>query len=172
MDFRARAREIVVIHMYYAIRIAMLIALAAAAALAVELARADSEFRRGTPESVQRAIELAPGNAEYLLFRALQIDYDGGDASSMLERAAKLNPFELGAAHPAGARRRNSRRQRELGKMAARRGARRPSVRAGLDARQLLFSARKNARVLEMDARGAGRILWRPEAGGSTYAGA
>jgi tetratricopeptide (TPR) repeat protein len=78
--------------MYYGSRIAALV-LALAAALAIVRARADAEFRRGTPEAVERAVDLAPSNAEYLLFRALQLDYDGADATPLLERAANLNPM-------------------------------------------------------------------------------
>ncbi len=75
----------------YAIRIALGILLAAAAWISFGAARADFEFRRNTPESVTRAVALAPGNTEYLEFRALQLDYDGGDSSAWLERAAELN---------------------------------------------------------------------------------
>jgi tetratricopeptide (TPR) repeat protein len=78
--------------MYYGSRIFAVI-LALAAALAIVRARADAEFRRGTPEAVERAVELAPSNAEYLLFRALQLDYDGADPAPLLERAANLNPM-------------------------------------------------------------------------------
>jgi hypothetical protein len=79
--------------MYYAFRIIIAAALAAASFQSARRARADSEFRRGTPEGVARAVELAPSNAENLLFRALQLDYDGADATPLLERAAALNPM-------------------------------------------------------------------------------
>lgn len=67
--------------------------LIAAAWHAVRLARADVEFRRGTPESVARAVELAPANTEYTLLRAMQLEYDGADSTALLERAASLNPL-------------------------------------------------------------------------------
>lgn len=82
--------------MYYASRIAGIIALAgllAATWFSIRLARADALFRTHDPESVARAVALAPGNTEYLLFRALQVDYDGGDPAPLLERAAELNPL-------------------------------------------------------------------------------
>src|SRR5579872_4508118 len=79
--------------MYYAIRIVLAILLAAAAWMSFSSARADFEFRRGTPESVARAVALAPGNTEYLEFRALQLDYEGADSTTLLERAAELNPM-------------------------------------------------------------------------------
>ena len=77
--------------MYYAFRIIIAAALAAASFQSARRARADWEFRRGTPEAVASAVDLAPSNAEYLLFRALQLDYDGADATPLLERAAALN---------------------------------------------------------------------------------
>ncbi len=70
-----------------------LAALAAAGYFSIRLAAADWEFRRQTPESVARAIAIEPGNTEYLLFRALQVEYEGGDATPLLERAAELNPM-------------------------------------------------------------------------------
>src|ERR1700685_92889 len=69
-----------------------LISLAAAAWFSVRLARADAEFREGTPESVVRALELTPRNTPYLSLRALQVDYDGGDPRPLLETIARLNP--------------------------------------------------------------------------------
>jgi len=71
----------------------MLAILAAASLGSIHLMRADLEFRRRTPEGVARAVELAPKNTEYLEFRALQLAYDGVDATAMLERAAELNPL-------------------------------------------------------------------------------
>src|ERR1700723_2861990 len=79
--------------MYYVFRMIVAVALAAASLLSVRRAWADWEFRRGTPENVARAIGIAPSNAEYLLFRALQTDYDGADAAPILERAATLDPM-------------------------------------------------------------------------------
>ncbi len=79
--------------MYYVIRIAMVLALAAASVLSFRSARADMEFRRRTPDAVARAAAIEPGNTEYLNFRAMQLAYDGEDAAPMLERAAELNPL-------------------------------------------------------------------------------
>jgi hypothetical protein len=78
--------------MYYELRAVVAAVFVAAAFFSILRARADAAFRASTPESVARAVELAPSNGEYLLFRALQIDYDGGDATGLLERAAALNP--------------------------------------------------------------------------------
>jgi hypothetical protein len=81
--------------MYNVRRIAGLLAilsLAAAAWFSILLARADAEFRKGTPEGVARAVELAPRNTAYLSLRALQVDYDGGDMRPLLEEIARMNP--------------------------------------------------------------------------------
>ncbi len=78
---------------YYAARALFIAALAAGAWISIRAARADFEFQRRTPESVAKAIEIAPGNIEYLQFRALQLDYDGADSAPLLERAAALNPM-------------------------------------------------------------------------------
>jgi hypothetical protein len=58
----------------------------------VQLARADAAFRLGTAEGVARAVELAPGNAEYLSLAALQAEYDGRDAEPLLRRMTALHP--------------------------------------------------------------------------------
>jgi len=82
--------------MYYVSRIAPIFAVAgllAATWFSIRLARADALFRSREPAAVERAIALEPGNSEYLLFRALQVDYEGGDPSALLERAAELNPL-------------------------------------------------------------------------------
>lgn len=79
--------------MYYRIRIFAVAAFAAAAFVSMRRAQADWEFRRATPASVARAAELAPSSTEYLLLRSLQLDYDGADATPLLERAAALNPL-------------------------------------------------------------------------------
>ena len=82
--------------MYYVSRTGAAIAsavLIAAAWFSIRLARADAEFRTREPASVARAIALAPGNTAYLMFGALQVEYDGGDPTPMLERAAALNPL-------------------------------------------------------------------------------
>ncbi len=68
---------------------AALAGLAAASISAIERARADSAFRSRSPE----AVRLAPDNTEYLMFRALQIEYDGGDPGPLWKRAAELNPL-------------------------------------------------------------------------------
>jgi tetratricopeptide (TPR) repeat protein len=94
------SREIIVIQVYYASRIfavaarvVALILLAVAAVYSVRLAFADAAFRRQTPQSVTRALKILPDRASYLLFRALQLDYDGEDATALLERAARVNPL-------------------------------------------------------------------------------
>lgn len=83
-------------HMYYASRIsgaAAIAALLAAGFFSIERARADFDFRRQSSGEVARAVQMEPGNADYLMFRALQIEYDGGDPRPLLERAARLNPW-------------------------------------------------------------------------------
>ena len=82
--------------MYYARRIfavAALFVLAIAAVYSVRLALADAAFRRRTPQSVARALEILPDRAGYLLFRAQQMDYDGENSTALLERAARVNPL-------------------------------------------------------------------------------
>ncbi|HML18838.1 MAG TPA: hypothetical protein VK419_17525 [Bryobacteraceae bacterium] len=71
----------------------LLLPLIAAAWFSIQLARADAEFRRGTPESTAHAAMLVPDNTEYILLRAMQLDYDGADPTALLERAAALNPM-------------------------------------------------------------------------------
>jgi tetratricopeptide (TPR) repeat protein len=90
------SRKINVIQVYYARRIfavAALLVLAIAAAYSVRLALADAAFRRGTPQSVARALEILPDRAAYLLFRAQQMDYDGENSTALLEHAARVNPL-------------------------------------------------------------------------------
>ncbi len=58
----------------------------------IQLARADAAFREGTPESVARAVALAPRNAAYLSFQALQTEYAGGDSTPLLEQIARVTP--------------------------------------------------------------------------------
>jgi hypothetical protein len=70
-----------------------LAALAIAVWFSIVLARADSYFRASTPETVQRAVEIAPWNTEYLALRALQLDYDGADSTALTEKIARLNPY-------------------------------------------------------------------------------
>jgi hypothetical protein len=73
--------------------VAAILALVIAGIFSMQRAGADFEFRRQTPGAVARAVEMEPGNTEYLAFRALQIEYDGGDPRMLLERAAELNPL-------------------------------------------------------------------------------
>jgi len=61
--------------------------------LSIRMAAADAAFRRGTSADVARAMELTPHNTEYLLTRAIQLDYDGSDSTALLQRAADLNPL-------------------------------------------------------------------------------
>jgi hypothetical protein len=78
--------------MYYVSRVAGVAALGAlgiAMWFSVVLARADFYFRAG---DVQRAVEIAPRNTEYLALRALQLDYDGADSRALTEKIAALNP--------------------------------------------------------------------------------
>ncbi len=73
--------------MYYARRIfavVALIVLAIAAVYSIRLALADAAFRKHTPQSVERALEILPNHAGYLLFRAQQLDYDGEDSNALL----------------------------------------------------------------------------------------
>ncbi|HEV1283906.1 MAG TPA: hypothetical protein VNU44_01290 [Bryobacteraceae bacterium] len=82
--------------MPYVARIAGIGALAAlgiAVWFSIVLARADAYFRQATPESVQRAVEIAPRNTEYLALRALELDYDGADSTALTEKIAALNPY-------------------------------------------------------------------------------
>jgi tetratricopeptide (TPR) repeat protein len=82
--------------MYYISRIAGAFALAAlgiAVWYSIVLARADSYFRAATPETVERAVEIAPRNTDYLALRALQLDYDGADSTELREKIAALNPY-------------------------------------------------------------------------------
>lgn len=82
--------------MYYARRIfavAALSVLAVAAVYSIRLALADAAFRKGTPRSVARALEVLPDRAGYLLFRAQQMEYDGEDSTALLEHAARVNPL-------------------------------------------------------------------------------
>jgi hypothetical protein len=79
--------------MYYISRIFGAITLAAlgiAVWFSIVLARADFYFRT---EKVQRAMEIAPRNTEYLALRALQLNYDGGDSRELLQKIAALNPY-------------------------------------------------------------------------------
>ena len=81
--------------MYHAGRILgglALLALCVAAWFAIRFARADSEFRSGTIDSVARAAILAPVDSVYLSTRALQIEYAGGDPDPVLQEIARINP--------------------------------------------------------------------------------
>src|SRR5579863_8086563 len=82
--------------MYYVSRVFgcfALLGLAFAAFFSFRLAQASAEFSRGSPESVARALEILPRNIDYLSLRALQLEYDGGNPSALLERAAALSPL-------------------------------------------------------------------------------
>jgi hypothetical protein len=74
-----------------------LLVISLAGVYSIRLAIADAAFRRQTPEAVARAVEILPNHASYLLLRALQIDYDGGDSTALLERAARVNPASSAA---------------------------------------------------------------------------
>ncbi len=81
--------------MYYvsrALTIFSLLAMATAAWWSIRLARADADFRGGTPAEVARAIEMVPENSEYLAMLALQAEYSGQDPTPLLEEIARLNP--------------------------------------------------------------------------------
>ncbi len=69
-----------------------LIALAAAAWWSIRLARGDAAFRNRSPEQVARAVELAPGNSDYLSTLALQAEYTGQDPTPLLEQLAAEHP--------------------------------------------------------------------------------
>lgn len=73
--------------------VAALVVLAIAAVYSIRLALADAAFRKQTPQSVARALEIVPDRAAYLLFRAQQMDYDGENSTALLERAARVNPL-------------------------------------------------------------------------------
>lgn len=76
-----------------AIALAVVLIFTAAAVFSLRLAWADAEFRRGTEESVARAVRILPDNVQYLLFHALQMEYAGADSTAELERAAALSPL-------------------------------------------------------------------------------
>ncbi|MEQ1885340.1 MAG: hypothetical protein ABL967_09785 [Bryobacteraceae bacterium] len=70
-----------------------LLVLAGGMTFSAYLAYADAEFRKGTPEGVAKAAEMRPENTRYLMLRALHLDYDGADSTTVLERIAVLNPM-------------------------------------------------------------------------------
>jgi tetratricopeptide (TPR) repeat protein len=81
---------------YYVSRIlavAALFVIVISAVYSIRLAMADAAFRTHTPEGVARALEISPNNVNYLLLRALQLDYDGADSTALLERAARAAPL-------------------------------------------------------------------------------
>jgi tetratricopeptide (TPR) repeat protein len=95
-DSFGSSRKIKVIQVYYGRRIfvvAALLVLAVAATYSIRLALADMEFRKRTPQSVARALEILPYQTGYLMFRAQQMDYDGENSTALLEHAARLNPL-------------------------------------------------------------------------------
>ena len=67
--------------------------LSVAALFSIRLAWADIEFRRGTEDSIARAVRILPNNVQYILFHALQMEYAGVDSTSELKRAAALSPI-------------------------------------------------------------------------------
>jgi hypothetical protein len=82
--------------MHYIARLTGLLAalgLALAAGFSILLAVADFDFRANTPQGVERAVALLPLNTAYLSLRALQVEYDGGDSRTLLERMAALDPY-------------------------------------------------------------------------------
>ena len=82
--------------MYYVSRFLgclALLGLSLAAFFSVRLAQASAEFGRRSPESVARALEILPYNTDYLSLRALQLEYDGEDSASLLERAVVVAPL-------------------------------------------------------------------------------
>ena len=108
--------------MYYVSRAAGILAIAVllvAAWFSIHQARADFEFRLRAPDDVARALALEPGNTEYLMFRALQVEYDGGDARPLLARAAELNPLSSAPRIRLGLDAEQRRRSCRRGKMAA-----------------------------------------------------
>ena len=78
--------------MYYALRVCVCVALAAAGWWSIRLARADAAYRQRTPAQIARAIELEPDNGEYLAALALQAEYTGQDSTPLWEEIARLNP--------------------------------------------------------------------------------
>ncbi len=75
------------------VTVAALLILMAAVFYSVRFAVADAAFRKQTPAGVARALEILPDRANYLLLRALQLEYDGVDSTALLERAARVNPL-------------------------------------------------------------------------------
>ncbi len=73
--------------------IACVVVLFVAALFSIRLAWADIEFRRGTEDSIARAVRILPNNIQYALFHALQMEYAGVDSTAELERAAALSPM-------------------------------------------------------------------------------
>ena len=147
--------------MYYAFRIIVAAALIAASFLSIRRAWADSEFRRHSP----KAVDLAPGNTEYLLFRAsaTRLRWRRCDAAPRTRGRAESD--ELHAAHPAGPCGGDSGRHCLRRKMASRCSADRSSVRAALDACEFLFSPRKIPRVLDLASLRAPGLLRRSPPG-------
>ncbi len=76
-----------------ALAVLSVVVLVIAAAFSIRLAWADVEFRRGTEDSVARAVRILPDNIQYRLFHALQMEYAGADSTAELERAATLSPM-------------------------------------------------------------------------------
>ena len=74
------------------IAVIALLVIAIAASFSIRLAVADAAFRKHTPEGVARALHILPDSVSYLMWRALQMDYDDADSTALLERAARVDP--------------------------------------------------------------------------------
>ena len=74
------------------IAVIALLAIAIAAFFSIRLAVADAAFRKHTPEGVARALHILPDSVSYLMWRALQMDYDDADSTALLERAVRMDP--------------------------------------------------------------------------------
>ncbi len=87
-----------VFRLYYWARLFVSITWIAAAVVGIwwslRLARADALFRRKTPESVEQAVHLAPGNPAYQSMRALQIEYAGSDPSHVWREMTRRRPTD------------------------------------------------------------------------------
>ncbi len=77
-----------------ALCVLVLPALAYAIYSSARQARADSDYRLNTPESLARAVQDDPGNADYHALRAEHIEGLGGDPAPEREKAALLDPLE------------------------------------------------------------------------------
>jgi tetratricopeptide (TPR) repeat protein len=76
-----------------AIGLPVMAALVGAGYWSVRLVYADWLYRRNTPASLGRAVELDGGNARYQAWRAELEEYAGQDPGPALRRAVQLNPY-------------------------------------------------------------------------------